>query len=69
MFSLISHTEKYIVNYFIWNQIKIFVSPIFLRLMYGFLGVGVACGLKGSRISTLNFLTMAYDRMKITRRN
>lgn len=58
----------YIVNELIFNQIKIFMSPILLPLMSGLLGVGVDCGLKGSRILTLSFLTMAYNRMKITRR-
>lgn len=32
-----------------------------------FWGSGVVCGLKGSRISILNFLAMAYERIKITR--
>ena len=35
------------VNEFIWNQIKIFMSPLPLSSMHGFWGGGVDCGFKG----------------------
>ena len=36
-----------IINEFIWNQIKIFMSPLPISSMHGFWGGGVDCGFKG----------------------
>ena len=35
------------LNEFIWNQIKIFMSPLPISSMHGFWGGGVDCGFKG----------------------
>ena len=35
------------VNEFIWNQIKIFMSPLPISSVHGFWGGGVDCGFKG----------------------
>ena len=65
-----------IINEFIWNQIKNFMSPLAISSMHGFWGGSGGGGwdrlrlqrLRGSRMWTLNYLTMVYDRMRITRR-
>ena len=36
-----------LLNEFIWNQIKIFMSPLSISSMHGFWGGGVDCGFIG----------------------